>query len=93
MLADTFDTAHAFIPLTDDLYWWRVRAFDLAGNEGLYSSVDSFGVDATAPLFDSTTVWPDTSHQGPFQVYSRVRDLAGIDSVVIIEGMMSGQAP
>ncbi len=40
-------------------YFWRVRAFDLAGNQGNFSAADSFGVDRTVP-FSPTLVLPDS---------------------------------
>jgi len=30
-------------------YWWRVRAYDLAGNQGEFSPLDSFGIDISPP--------------------------------------------
>jgi hypothetical protein len=30
-------------------YFWRVRAYDLAGNQGSFSGLDSFGLDRTVP--------------------------------------------
>lgn len=38
------------IILSDNLYYWRVRAIDLAGNYGLWSSIRSFTIDATPPV-------------------------------------------
>lgn len=40
---DTF----TFLP--EARYWWRVRAYDLAGNQGFFSPKDSFGIDMSGP--------------------------------------------
>ncbi len=64
-------------------YYWRVRAFDLAGNQGYFSSLDSFGIDYTAPTSpiivapDSGKVCNDSVMRF---VWSRARDvLSGVD--------------
>ncbi|MBS3147914.1 DUF4215 domain-containing protein [Candidatus Woesearchaeota archaeon] len=36
-------------PLADGLYYWRVRAVDGVGNEGLYSAPESFLIDTAIP--------------------------------------------
>jgi hypothetical protein len=41
----TYDT----LILSEDFYFWRVKAFDEAGNEGDFCLPDSFGVDYTPP--------------------------------------------
>ncbi|MEO0228188.1 MAG: hypothetical protein ABIL70_09095 [candidate division WOR-3 bacterium] len=85
LIVDTFDVNSATIPLYENFpFYWRVKAYDLAGNQGPYSNSDSFGVDITAPVVESTTVWTDTSYIGPFEVRARVTDnLAGVDSVIL----------
>ena len=65
-------------------YYWRVKAYDLAGNQSPFSGVDSFGVDITSPVIESTTVWMDTSYQGPFTIYTKVTDYLAVDSVFLI---------
>ena len=45
VISDTIIT----LTLTDTTYYWRVRAYDLAGNQGAFSNPDSFSVDITAP--------------------------------------------
>ncbi len=37
------------ITLSESAYWWKVRAFDAAGNAGDFSEVFSFEIDTTAP--------------------------------------------
>jgi len=65
-------------------FYWRVKAYDLAGNQGDFSNPDSFGVDITPPIIDSTSVWTDTSYTGPFVIYTKVVDeLSGVDSVFL----------
>jgi len=36
-------------------HYWRVKAFDFAGNEGDWSAIDSFKLDITAPQISSTS--------------------------------------
>jgi hypothetical protein len=36
--------------LSEHRYWWRVRAYDLAGNQGGFSATQRFGVDMSGPL-------------------------------------------
>lgn len=85
LIVDTLDVTSITIPLYENFpFYWRVRAYDLAGNQGPYSNPDSFGVDITAPVIDSTTVWNDTSCIGPFEILTKVTDnLAGVDSVLL----------
>ncbi|UCD05641.1 MAG: hypothetical protein JSV98_11150, partial [candidate division WOR-3 bacterium] len=84
VIVDTLDTTGITIDHTEHRYYWRVKAYDLAGNQGPYSEPDSFGVDITAPVIESTSVWSDTSAIGPFEIHTMVTDdLAGVDSVVL----------
>ena len=46
---DTTSLIYDTLTLPEDCYYWRVKAFDLAGNQGVFSGRDSFGVDNTAP--------------------------------------------
>jgi hypothetical protein len=82
IIIDTSETTSITILLYDDLYYWRIYAFDLAGNQSPYADPDSFGVDTTAPVIESTTVWSDTNYAGPFEIKTKVIDeLAGVDAV------------
>ncbi|MBE0433424.1 hypothetical protein IBX73_08170, partial [candidate division WOR-3 bacterium] len=84
LVTDTLDTNTATLNHGEGFYYWRVRAYDLAGNEGPYSGPDSFGVDITVPVIESTSVWNDTSAVGPFEIRTMViDDLAGVDSVIL----------
>ena len=68
--------------MSEDIFYWRVRAYDFAGNQGPYASYETFGVDLTAPVIESTTVWTDTAYVGPFEITTKVTDnLSGVDSV------------
>ena len=81
---DTCGATTASVVLDEGFYYWRVRAFDLAGNQGSYSGHDSVGVDITAPEIESTTVWSDTTYLGPFEIMTWSNDgLAGLDSVIL----------
>ena len=68
---------------TDYWYYWKVMAYDLAGNQGFYSGYEIFGVDISGPLIDSTTRWNTTPLSGPFGVYAKVTDFSGVDSVLL----------
>jgi hypothetical protein len=52
---DTF----SFLP--EHRYWWRVRAYDLAGNQGPFSATRRFGIDMTAPLIPGLIYPPHLS--------------------------------
>jgi hypothetical protein len=81
---DTVAGTDTTVDLDDDWYWWRVYAFDLAGNtSGSYSEEWSFALDISNPIIDSTTEWLDTSYQGPFEVYGKITDATTVDSVVL----------
>ncbi|MEO0077309.1 MAG: hypothetical protein ABIK19_06550, partial [candidate division WOR-3 bacterium] len=48
-ITDTTSYLYDTLTLTQAKYFWRVRAYDLAGNQGTFSSADSFGIDYTPP--------------------------------------------
>lgn len=85
LLVDTLDTTSTALFLFEDFpFCWRVRAYDLTGNESPYADPDSFGIDITPPVVESTTVLVDTSFVGPFEILTKASDnLAGVDSVVL----------
>ncbi len=75
VITDTTGFSCDTIGLVDRNYYWQVRAFDEAGNEGLWSSVWQFAIDCIAPVIDSTTVVNDTSNYfGPFDIMTKVTD-------------------
>jgi hypothetical protein len=78
ILSDTFN-------LSEGQYYWRVMAFDLAGNFGTYSSYRTFGIDTTAPLFQSVKALPDdpSSPYGPYEVTSSIYDLSGVKTAYL----------
>lgn len=84
IIVDTIDTVvfEQNLP-AGGYYYWHVKAYDLAGNESPYSGVDSFGVDVTAPVIESTTVIPDTTTIGPFTIDVHITDNVGLDSCLI----------
>ena len=49
VIIDTVSGTSDTLNLGENRYYWRVKAFDLAGNESYWSSIDSFGVDVTPP--------------------------------------------
>ncbi|MFX0066482.1 MAG: SH3 domain-containing protein, partial [Candidatus Hermodarchaeota archaeon] len=46
----TTNTYYTTPALSDNMYYWRIRAQDAAGNWGAWSSVWSFTIDTTGPL-------------------------------------------
>ena len=90
-IVDTVATTVDTLKLGENFYYWRVMAYDLAGNQGNYANPDSFGVDMTAPNFSLTTIWTDTSFGGPYPVTSVVTDaLSGVDSVLLYYRVNNG---
>ncbi|MCK4251762.1 T9SS type A sorting domain-containing protein, partial [candidate division WOR-3 bacterium] len=84
LVIDTLTSTSTTISLSENFYYWRVKAYDLAGNQGAYAQPDSFGVDITPPVIESTTVWIDTSYAGPFEIRTKVTDnLSDVDSVIL----------
>jgi YVTN family beta-propeller protein len=84
LITDTLGETSTTFLLFEDFYYWRIKAFDLAGNQGSYVNPDSFGVDITAPVIESTTVWNDTTFIGPFEIKTKITDnLSGVDSVLL----------
>jgi hypothetical protein len=84
LITDTSGGTSLSIALAEEFYYWRVRAFDMAGNQGNFSDHDSVGVDITPPQIESTTVWNDTMFVGPYEVTTWVNDgLSGVDSVML----------
>jgi hypothetical protein len=68
--------------LPEGRYYWKVRARDLAGNIGNFSTTARFILDITPPVIESTTVWHDTTYMGPFDISTRIADnLAGVKVV------------
>ncbi len=68
-------------------YYWRVKAYDAAGNQGgyslgTYSRAGAFMLDLHDPLIDGTYHSPDW-WPGPFDIFSQVTDIWGIDEVVM----------
>jgi len=56
---DTTTLRYDTLVISEGIYYWRVRAYDLANNQGVFSNIDSFGVDLTPPSTPSL-VLPDS---------------------------------
>ncbi|GEM_PF-6940778 len=95
MIDTTSDTVYVIAkksPLGEENYF-RVRAFDLAGNEGPYSEVVRFGIDSIVPVIDSVTILSDTTYEGPFNIAIGAHDVpSGIDSVILFYRRMEDTA-
>jgi hypothetical protein len=84
IIDDTMTQSTAnYVLAGDDQYYWRVKAYDLALNESDYAIAESFRLDISPPVIDSTSDWENTPNTGPFSVYTRVTDLFGVDSVLL----------
>ena len=59
---------------------WYVIAYDSAGNIRYSNETWTIIIDTTRPLIDSTTIWQDTSHAGPFAVDTKITDTNSIDT-------------
>jgi hypothetical protein len=78
----TIQDTTLILTLPEGRYYWKVRARDLAGNIGNFSTTASFVLDITPPVMESTTVWHDTTYMGPFDISTRIADnLAGVNVV------------
>ncbi len=78
--------------LAEGRYYWRVMAYDLAGNYGTYSGSRAFGVDTTVPDIQYVLDLPDdvSAPYGPYQVSSRVYDLSGVKSAWLFTQVNGG---
>jgi len=78
--------------LTEGRYYWRVMAFDLAGNYGTYSDYRIFGVDTTAPVIQNVTDLQDdsTAPYGMYQITATVQDLSGAASAWLFSRINGG---
>ncbi len=63
-------------------YYWHVKAYDAAGNQGPYSGYETFMMDLNDPLIAGTYHSPEWT-PGPFDVFSQVTDTWGIAEVVL----------
>jgi len=74
-IADTISVTYDTLNLDEYLYYWRVKAYDEAGNDGSFSQAFWFVVDTTSPVIDSTTQLVDTvAFFGPFVVNTKIAD-------------------
>jgi len=85
IISDTVeDTSLTVNDLTENIYTWRVKAFDLAGNESDWSYTSNFGIDQTPPIILEFTEWSDTTAYDSLPVTAHVEDDgAGTDSVLL----------
>lgn len=85
LIDDSTLTSSVYIPtspLADSLYYWRVCAGNRFGWSD-WSSPFNLTIDTRPPVIESTTVWCDTSYMGPFEIYTDVGDVNGVDSVYL----------
>ena len=91
-IIDTTSLTSDTLILNQGLHYWRVRAFDMAGNEGGFSDSSLFVIDTTSPVIDSTTELPDTvGFFGPFTVRTKLIDNFSIKDVVLYFRINNGE--
>ena len=82
-IVDTTPVPYDTLILNENFYYWRVKAYDLAGNQGNFSNLDSFGVDITAPSIPNLLSPPDgytTNDSTPTFIWNASTDnLSGVD--------------
>lgn len=92
LIEDTTGILLDTLNLNEGQYYWRVMAFDRAGNSGTYSPFRTFGIDTTAPDIRYVTILTDdpSAPYGPYQVASRVYDLSGIKAAYMFTQINGG---
>ena len=85
IIIDTVDdTSYTVYGLIDANYYWRISAYDDAGNQSNWSYA-TFGIDRTPPEIVNFTHYNDTSGVDSLAVYATVYDaLAGLDSLLLL---------
>ncbi|MCD6082202.1 ASPIC/UnbV domain-containing protein [candidate division WOR-3 bacterium] len=85
IIIDTVDdTSYTTYGLIDANYYWRISAYDDAGNQSNWSYA-TFGIDRTPPEIVNFTHYNDTSGVDSLPVYATVYDaLAGLDSLLLL---------
>ncbi len=84
VIHDTVSLNSTNYTLPESYYYWRVRAYDLAGNEGLWTSTWQFVIDKTAPTIDSTTIIQDTANYfGPFVINTKITDNGILQNAIL----------
>ena len=72
------------VPLSEGAYFWRVSATDDAGHtSGFPLTPFGFRMDTQPPIIGLTTLWPDTTFLGPFQVSTNVVDASDASLVLL----------
>jgi|GEM_PF-2042748 len=72
------------VPLDEGAYFWRVSATDDAGHtSGFPLTPFGFRIDTQPPIIGLTSLWPDTTFLGPFQVSTSVVDASGASLVLL----------
>lgn len=87
---DWYDGEIPNVNLIPDSVCYYIQAWDNAGYQatdptGAPNNYYKFNVyqDTNPPIFDSTTIWPDTSFPGPYPVHSKITDNSFVDSVCL----------
>jgi hypothetical protein len=75
------------VNLKENKYFWRVRAYDMTGNQGIFSNPDSFGIDTTRPNIPAT-ISPNngamTNNTNVTFIWNRSEDnLSGVTAYII----------
>jgi hypothetical protein len=62
---------------------WYVIAYDSLGNPISSNEAWTVLVDISHSIIESTTVWNDTKHNGPFSIYTKVTNINGVERVLL----------
>ena len=69
--------------LKEGYHKWYIVAYDSLNYHNESVEKWTLGIDLSAPLIESTTIWNDTSYAGPFTVYTEVIDMSYLDTVLL----------
>jgi hypothetical protein len=92
LIEDTTVVSLDTFNLSEGQYYWRVMAYDAAGNYGTYSVSRTFGVDTTAPDIQYVLALGDdaAAPYGPYEVTSKVYDLSGVKAAWLFRQINGG---
>lgn len=62
---------------------WYIIAYDSFGNSILSDEARTVLVNISHSLIESTTVWNDTEHNGPFSIHTKVKNIDGVERVLL----------
>ncbi len=79
----------ALSSLADNIYYWRVKSVDNAGNESDWSSVDTFVVDVTAPDIPASLTFSVDGNTATLDWADSTDNLTGLSGYIVAYGLSS----